>query len=105
MLVWSRLLRQGLSRSARSRAPRSTVRPRLESLEGRIVPTTYFVTNPLDDGLPGSLRQAIADANANAGPDTIEFATPAFDVPQAIFLKQGQLNISDPVTITGPGTN
>jgi hypothetical protein len=35
----------------------------------------YIVTTTADDG-PGSLRQAVADANATAGGDTIEFAIP-----------------------------
>ena len=34
---------------------------------------TFTVTNTVDSG-PGSLRQAILDANASAGPDTIAFA-------------------------------
>jgi hypothetical protein len=44
----------------------------LEALEGRITPTTYTVVNNLDSGT-GSLRQAILDANANAGNDQIIF--------------------------------
>ena len=34
--------------------------------------TTFTVTSTADSG-PGSLRQAILDANANAGADTIAF--------------------------------
>src|SRR5262245_1016731 len=34
--------------------------------------STYTVTNTLDNG-PGSLRQAILDANGHAGADTINF--------------------------------
>jgi len=37
---------------------------------------TFIVTNTNDDG-PGSLRQAILDAGATAGPDTIIFNIPA----------------------------
>ena len=37
---------------------------------------TFTVTNTNDTG-PGSLRQAILDANANAGTDTIDFNIPA----------------------------
>src|SRR5512134_2336236 len=36
---------------------------------------TFTVTNTNDSG-GGSLRQAILDANANAGPDTIDFNIP-----------------------------
>ena len=35
-----------------------------------------FVVINVDDGGPGSLRQAILDANANPGADTITFAIP-----------------------------
>jgi len=44
----------------------------LETLERRITPATYTVVNNLDSGT-GSLRQAILDANANAGNDQIIF--------------------------------
>jgi len=40
---------------------------------------TFTVTNTDDDG-PGSLRQAILDAEANAGPDTIAFNIPGAGV-------------------------
>ena len=39
---------------------------------------TFTVTNTNDSG-PGSLRQAITDANDNAGADTIAFAIPGAD--------------------------
>jgi hypothetical protein len=45
---------------------------RLFSLENRCVPTVFTVTTLADAG-PGSFRQAILDANANVGPDTINF--------------------------------
>jgi hypothetical protein len=40
--------------------------------------TTFTVTNTSDSG-PGSLRQAITDANSNAGPDAIHFNIPGSD--------------------------
>ena len=52
--------------------PRS-FRPRLEALECRTVPSTFTVGN-LADSEPGSLRQAVLDANANPGADIINFA-------------------------------
>jgi hypothetical protein len=39
---------------------------------------THYVTNTSDTG-PGSLRQAIIDANNNPGPDTIAFTIPVGD--------------------------
>lgn len=38
--------------------------------------TTFSVTNPNDSGAGGSLRQAILDANAASGADTINFNIP-----------------------------
>ncbi|MEG0975272.1 MAG: IPTL-CTERM sorting domain-containing protein [Comamonas sp.] len=61
----------------------------------------YTVTN-LNDAGPGSLRQALADANANSGADTIEFAV---GLNGTITLTSGQLNVSDSVTLQGPGPN
>ncbi|MGA2799646.1 MAG: Ig-like domain repeat protein, partial [Thermoguttaceae bacterium] len=46
---------------------------RIEPLEVRTLLSTYTVTNTADSG-PGSLRQAITDANANLGTDTIAFS-------------------------------
>src|SRR5947207_184971 len=40
---------------------------------------TYPVTNTNDNG-PGSLRQAIIDANAHSGPDSISFNIPGSGV-------------------------
>lgn len=45
----------------------------VEALENRTVPAVFAVTTAADVGA-GSLRQAILDANAAPGPDTIEFA-------------------------------
>jgi hypothetical protein len=50
---------------------------RLEALEGRLLLSVYAVINTADSG-EGSLRQAILDANAHPGPDTI-----IFDIPGA----------------------
>jgi Right handed beta helix region/IPT/TIG domain/S-layer homology domain len=67
---------------------------------------TFTVTNTNDTG-PGSLRQAINDANDNAGADTIDFAIPGSDsgcdgsgvctiTPVLPFA-----SLNDPVTIDG----
>jgi hypothetical protein len=69
------------SRGRRARPRAWSFTPRLEALEERQVPSTVFrVTNSLDSG-PGSLRQAILDANAmrtgiQASPDKILFSLP-----------------------------
>src|SRR5262245_61060210 len=74
----------------------------VERLEDRTVPSTFTVMNLADSG-PGSLRVAVADANANPGADVIEFAPAARD--GAIILTSGQLSITDDLTIDGPGAD
>ena len=65
---------------------------------------TFTVTNTNDSG-PGSLRQAIIDANAAAGDDTIVFDAGVFSTPQTIVLTSGELTIQDSnLTINGPGS-
>ena len=60
---------------------------------------TFSVTNTGDSG-GGSLRQAILDANATPGADTITFAA---GVTGTIALTSGQLTVTDNLTINGPG--
>ncbi len=63
-----------------------------------------MVSNTGDSGT-GSLRQAILDANAQGGAETITFDPTAFATPQTINLTSGQLELSDTTgteTITGP---
>lgn len=66
---------------------------------------SVFTVNTIDDSGPGSLRQAIASANAMAGPDTINFSSPLFATPQTIELTSGQLPVTDGVIINGPGAS
>lgn len=65
---------------------------------------TYIVTNSKDRGA-GSLRQAILNANANIGPDTIIFDIPPagpFSIPAASYYTDFiGLSITDPVVIDG----
>lgn len=68
-------------------------------------PLTVFVVTNLNDNGPGSLRQAILDANANPGMDQI-----IFDLPDCIPASPCVITpltllpvISDPAIISGPG--
>jgi CSLREA domain-containing protein len=63
-----------------------------------LVPQTFTVTNTNDSGA-GSLRQAILDANANPGADTIAFQIGSGI--QAITPTSPLPAITDPVTIDG----
>ncbi|HEX3554739.1 MAG TPA: IPTL-CTERM sorting domain-containing protein [Thermoanaerobaculia bacterium] len=60
---------------------------------------TFNVTN-LNDAGPGSLRQAVLDANGAAGPDVITFQA---GLTGTITLASGPLNVSDSVDVQGPG--
>ena len=67
---------------------------------------TYTVTTLTDGPVtkagdqPGTLRQAIFDANANPGADRIQFAA---GLTGTLTLSAGQMLISDSLTIAGPG--
>jgi len=74
-------------------------RPALERLEDRSVPSTFTVVNTLDGG-PGSLRQAILDANAAPGADLIDFNIPG-DGVHTISPTSALPGITGPVTIDG----
>jgi parallel beta-helix repeat protein len=84
---------------------RPQARPTLERLEDRLALSTFTVVNTNDSG-SGSLRQAILDANANVGADTIAFAIGGG--AQTIALKSYLPPITDTVTLDGttqPGFN
>jgi hypothetical protein len=85
-------------------AKRSAFVTGVETLESRQLLTNFTVTTALDDSTTDSglsLREAINAANASSGADTISFASNL--TGQRILLTQGQLVISDPLTITGLG--
>ncbi|MBX7105048.1 MAG: hypothetical protein K1X57_13265 [Gemmataceae bacterium] len=79
---------------------------RAQSLEDRTVPATFTVLNTNDGAvaaagdLPGSLRQAIFDANALPGADSI--VIDASLGGQTLLLGFGELLVTEGVTITGP---
>src|SRR4051812_45319242 len=71
-------------------------------LENRVVPTVFTVTTAGESGA-GTLRQAILDANANAGADTITFNIAGTN--NTISLFTGELAVTDSVAINGPGAS
>ncbi len=73
-----------------------------EGLEPRQLLAAFTVTNSEDSG-PGSLRQAVLDANGAAGADTVSFS-PSLN-GQTITLTTGEMVVAGPLTITGPGAN
>lgn len=84
-------------------AKKNVGRLRVEPLETRRMLATFIVNNVLDgpvtqaDDLPGSLRQAIFDANANSGPDTIKFNNTLSG--QTLTLTHGELVLNDALTV------
>jgi hypothetical protein len=107
-LSWLRTrTRPGVSEARRTpkpARPRAALRPRLEALEDRLLPSTLTVTNTLDSG-KGSLRYEIAQAQSN---DTIVFnfgtiKNPKKAPPPTITLTSGELDITKNLTIQGPG--
>src|SRR5262245_32182484 len=71
----------------------------LEALDDRIVPAVFHVTT-LADGGAGSLRAAVAGANAHPGADVIVFAD---GLTGTIALTGGELDLTDDLKINGPG--
>ncbi|MEH1842182.1 MAG: DUF4347 domain-containing protein [Nostoc sp.] len=70
-----------------------------------VVNTDTVVTNTKDSGA-GSLRQAILNANASLGADTITFAGVFTDAtPDIITLTSGKLTITDDIRILGTGAS
>jgi hypothetical protein len=77
----------------------------VQVLEDRTVPSTFTVTNLLDDGSVGSLRWAVGQVNMAGGDQTIDFDPTMFATPQTITLTGTQLELTDTTgteTITGP---
>jgi len=72
-------------------------------LDGISSPTDCEIDSQPDGG-DCSLRDAIDTANGNAGADEIIFDG-GLALPGTINLTNGQMTITDDLTITGPGTN
>src|SRR5262245_31088538 len=104
MLRFKRLLKllRDTGRRGASRPPRSPrARLGMESLDARLVPSAFHVTT-LADGVVGSLRDAVARANAHAGADVIVFEE---GLTGTVTLTGGELDIADDLTINGPGAD
>src|SRR5262245_2110577 len=80
--------------------PRS-LRPRIEPLEGRVVPATITVLNANNAGA-GSLRAAITQANLDPAPNTIDYAP---SVQGTITLLTALPNLSTSINLSGPGAS
>src|SRR5262249_9190398 len=97
-----RSLRPSPSQAGPSRRPRKRPARRclpLEQLEGRLVLSAFHVSS-LADGGAGSLRDAVARANAHTGADVIVFND---GLAGTIALSGGELDLTDDVKINGPG--
>src|SRR5207247_6840729 len=69
------------------------------------LPRILRVLNDNDSGF-GSLRTAVSEAMSLGGlPEIIVFDSAFFATPRTITLTSGQLSITSPVTIAGPGAN
>src|SRR5262249_46962547 len=105
IMLYTTFLRWLNRGSGRGRHPTSARRlsfvPGLLALEDRALPSVFTVTNLADSG-PGSLRQAVLDANAQPGLDVIDFAS---GLQGTIALTSGPLNITDGLMVTGPGAD
>src|SRR6266540_575054 len=89
--------KRGARRAEHIGAPRALLR--VEALEDRCLLSVFPVTT-VADNVPGSLRQAILDSNANPGADTITFNIGGGGV-QTIHPTSALPDITDPVTIDG----
>lgn len=97
--------RRRRSRPTRRRdkqGPRDRRRLRCEALEDRRMLAVLTVTNGADEG-PGSLRDAIEQANGLEGPDEIVFDGAYFSTPRVVPLESQLPTVVDDLTITGPG--
>ena len=102
LTLWRRFTRrpsQPANHRPRTPGRRRFCRLQLELLEGRWLPSTFLVTNT-DDAGPGSFRQAILDANSNAGPNKIAFDIGGGGV-QTIQPRSALPTVTRPVVIDG----
>ncbi len=84
--------------------------PDIGALERQQLDLQQFIVTSNADELDYSddevtLREAIQSANGSVGADIITFDPSAFSSPQTIDLLHGELDVSDGLTIIGPGSN
>ena len=105
ILRWRGWLKRGAGRSLHRLTGSRALKPfclQVETLEDRCLLSTFSVLNTNDSG-PGSLRQAITDANSTAnvgGPDQIDFNIAGAGV-HTITPASALPTITDPVVIDG----
>src|SRR5262245_25562465 len=92
---------RGRGRPAAAMRKPARARLGLEALDGRLVPAGFHVST-LADGGAGSLRAAVAQADAHAGADTIVFDD---GLTGTIALTGGELDITDDLKTNGPGAD
>src|SRR5262249_2540233 len=90
-----------VSRTARKPFGGKRFLPNLEALGERLVPSTFHVTTLADAG-DGSLRAAVAGANAHPGADTIVFD---HRLTGTIALTSGEIDVTDDLKVNGPGAD
>ena len=92
---------------AKSKRPALTrhrrIRPRVELVEERILLSSSFVVSNTQDSGPGSLRQAISDADGTSGSSSTTFAITPTAASYVINLMTPLPAITQPVVIDGTG--
>src|SRR3954468_8150868 len=71
-------------------------------LAGGAARAATFTVSNLNDSGPGSLRQAVLDANASAGADDVVFG-PGVTGTITLTFASGEIPITDSLFIHGPG--
>src|SRR3954469_7160534 len=77
---------------------------RMLALESRLAPAIFTVLNANDAGA-GSLRDALTQANLTVAADPINFDPAFFGPPRTISLLTALPNLSQDVSIVGPGAS
>jgi hypothetical protein len=100
-------VRQMFTKRPNTPLPGRRVRPMVESLEDRLLPSTFIVTDLGDtgagSGLHGDLRYAVTTANSNADPSNrIVFHR---GLAGTIILTHGPLVITKNLAMDGPGAD